>query len=116
MSTRHPDTIEFDTKTGEKLSSLFYCDPNSSWQKGSIEKNHEYIRYILPKGTSFAGLTQDDCDLIASHINSVPRPKLNNQSPYEAALGFIGKDNMDKLRIQKITLDDIDLTMRLVRK
>ena len=111
-----PDTIEFDTKTGEQLSSLFYCDPNSSWQKGSIEKNHEYIRYILPKGTSFAGLTQDDCDLIASHINSVPRPKLNNQSPYEAALGFIGKDNMDKLRIQKIPLDDIDLTMRLVRK
>ena len=29
--------------TGEKVASLFYCDPSCSWQKGSIEKNHEYI-------------------------------------------------------------------------
>lgn len=36
----------------------------------SIEKNHEYIRHILPKGTSFAGLSQDDCYTISSHINS----------------------------------------------
>ena len=34
-----------------------FSNPSCSWQKGSIEKNHEYIRYILPKGTSFAGLT-----------------------------------------------------------
>lgn len=44
-----PESIEIDFNTGEKLVSLFYCDPNCSWQKGSIEKNHEYIRYILPK-------------------------------------------------------------------
>lgn len=34
-----PESIEISTKTGEKLSSVFYCDPNSSWQKGCIEKN-----------------------------------------------------------------------------
>lgn len=45
--------------------------PNCSWQKGSLEKNHEFIRYILPKGTSFASLIQDDCFKISSHINSV---------------------------------------------
>lgn len=111
-----PLSIECSLKTGDKLSSLFYCDPNSSWQKGTIEKNHEYIRYILPKGTSFAGLSQDDCNLIASHINSVPRLSLNNQSPYEAALGFIGKNNIDKLGIQKIPVDDINLTIRLLKK
>ena len=33
-----PESIEISTKTGEKLSSVFYCDPNSSWQKGCIEK------------------------------------------------------------------------------
>ena len=111
-----PLSIECSIKTGEKLSSLFYCEPNCSWQKGSIEKNHEYIRYILPKGTSFAGLSQSDCDLIASHINSVPRLSLNNQSPYEATLGFIGKDTIQKLNIQKIPYDDIDLTIRLLKK
>ena len=111
-----PVSIEASFKTGEKLSSLFYCEPNCSWQKGCIEKNHEYIRYVLPKKTSFAGITQDDANLLASHINSVPRVSLNNRSPYEAALGFIGQDNINKLNIQLIPNDEIDLTMNLLRK
>ena len=111
-----PDSIEIDINTGEKLCSVFYCDPGSSWQKGSIEKNHEFIRYILPKGTSFASLTQDDCHKIASHINSVPRLSLNNVSPYEASLLFIGKHNINKLKIKKIDYDDIDLSYRLLKK
>ena len=111
-----PESIEFNMNTGEKISSVFYCDPNCSWQKGSIEKNHEYIRYILPKGTSFASLTQDDCYLIASHINSTPRLSLNNHSPYEASLIFLGKENINKFKIKRIDYDDINLSYRLLRK
>lgn len=111
-----PESIEFDMNTGEKICSLFYCDPNCSWQKGSIEKNHEFIRYILPKGTSFASITQDDCYLIASHINSTPRLSLNNNSPYDSILLFLGKDNINKLNIKKIDYDDIDLSYRLLIK
>ena len=111
-----PESIEFDFNTGEKLINLFYCDPNCSWQKGSIEKNHEYIRYILPKGTSFAGLSQNDCDLIASHINSVPRLSLNNFSPFDSAYLFIGKSNINKFNIKKIDNDDINLSIRLLKK
>ena len=65
-----PESIELSAINGERLSNVFFCDPNASWQKGSIEKNHEYIRYVLPKGTSFAGLTQEDCNLLASHIKT----------------------------------------------
>lgn len=111
-----PESIEIDPDTGEVLTQVFYCDPNCSWQKGSIEKNHEYIRYILPKGTSFASLSQDDCNLIASHINSTPRLSLNNHSPYDTALLFLGKDNMRKLNISKIDYDDINLTIKLLKK
>ena len=111
-----PEAIELDYEIGEKVSNVFYCDPNCSWQKGSIEKNHEYIRYILPKGTSFAGLNQNDCYLIASHINSIPRLSLNNHSPYEEAFNFIGYDNINKFHIKKIDYDDIDLTIRLLKK
>lgn len=111
-----PESIEIDLNTGEKISSVFYCDPNCSWQKGSIEKNHEYIRYILPKGTSFAGLSQEDCYLLASHINSTPRISLNNSSPYDSAFKFIGKDNINKFHIIKIDYDDIDLSPRLLKK
>lgn len=110
-----PESIEIDFNTGEKVSSVFYCEPNCSWQKGSIEKNHEYIRYILPKGTSFAGLTQEDCYLLASHINSVPRVSLNNISPFEAAYKFIGEDNINTFHITKIEYDDIDLSPRLLK-
>ena len=111
-----PESIEIDFNSGEKLCSLFYCDPSCSWQKGSIEKNHEYIRYILPKGTSFASLTQDDCYLIASHINSTPRLFLNNNTPFDLAYPFLGKDNIEKLHIKKINNDDVDLSIRLLKK
>ena len=111
-----PESIEIDFNTGEVLSKVFYCNPACSWQKGSIEKNHEYIRYILPKGTSFASLTQEDCFLIASHINSTPRLALNNHSPYDMALLFLGLDNINKFNIKKIDYDNIDLSYRLLRK
>ena len=111
-----PESIEIDYNTGEKLCSVFYCDPNCSWQKGSLEKNHEFIRYILPKGTSFASVTQEDCFKIASNINSVPRLSLNNISPYDSAFYFIGKNNIEKLQIKKIDYDDIDLSYRLLKK
>ena len=111
-----PESIEIDLNTSEKVCSLFYCDPNCSWQKGSIEKNHEYIRYALPKGTSFAGLIQEDCFLLASHINSTPRVSLNNVSPYNLVLPFIEIETINKFQIKKIENDDIDLSIRLLNK
>ena len=48
-----PNDIEFDYNTGEKLINVFYCNPYSSWKKGGIERNHEFIRYIIPKGITF---------------------------------------------------------------
>ena len=74
------DDIEMDVR-GE--SKLFFCDPNRSDQKGRIEKNHTLIRDILPKGTSFDNLTQEDINLVCSHVNSVKRVALNGKSAYE---------------------------------
>lgn len=48
---KHTMEMEYTTD-GEQRSRLFYCDPQASWQKPHVEKNHEYIRYVLPKGTS----------------------------------------------------------------
>ena len=39
------------TVFGEQRCMLFYCDPYASWQKGELEKDHEYIRYVIPKGS-----------------------------------------------------------------
>ena len=47
---------------GESRTAIYYCNPNSSWQKGMIEKNHEYIRYVIPKGQSLDLYSQADAD------------------------------------------------------
>ena len=63
---------------------LFYCDPYSSCQKAGIEKNHEYIRYVLKKGTSFDDLSWYNVAMLASHINSVARDSLDGLCPIKA--------------------------------
>ena len=48
---------------GDIRTSVYYCDPMQSGQKGRLEKNHEYIRYVIPKGTSLNAFTQEDITL-----------------------------------------------------
>ena len=55
---------------GEKRTKVFYCDPQASWQKGRLEKNHEFIRYVLPKGKNLQTFTQSDMIKLMNHINS----------------------------------------------
>ena len=64
-----PVSIEC-TKFGEIRSRVFYCDPQRSDQKGGCEVTHEFIRRVLPKGTSFDHLQQSDILRMMSHINS----------------------------------------------
>ena len=111
-----PMSIEFNLDTGEKISNVFYCDSNCSWQKGTLERNHEYIRYVLPKGTSFAGLSQDDCDKLSSHINNVPRESLNKKTPYEVFCFLNDSKILNKLNITKIPPDKVNLTKNLFKK
>lgn len=71
---------------GTKRTRVFYCDPMQSGQKGSLEENHEALRYILPKGTDLRrlGLTgQKALNLALSHINSAPVESLGGKSPVE---------------------------------
>lgn len=76
--------IEMETtETMENRMQIFYCDPMASWQKPHIEKNHEFIRYVIPKGRSMGFLTNEKVIRLMNHINSVKRNALNGKSPYE---------------------------------
>jgi IS30 family transposase len=110
----NPEAIEYEPKTGELRSHVFYCHPYSSYEKGSCEKNHEYIRYILPKGTSFADLNQDKVDLMMSHINSTKRPSIK-ASPYDYMALTYGVDVLDKLKIKKIDSNLVTLSPKLIK-
>ena len=98
------DDIEMDVR-GE--SKLFFCDPNRSDQKGRIEKNHTLIRDILPKGTSFDNLTQEDINLVCSHVNSIKRAALNGKSAYELFAFTYGEAVPKLLGISKIPAEDV---------
>ena len=98
------DDIEMDVQ-GE--SKLFFCDPNRSDQKGRIEKNHTLIRDILPKGTSFDDLTQENINLVCSHVNSVKRAALNGKSAYELFAFTYGEEIPKLLGISKIPAEDV---------
>ena len=101
---------------GTTRTSVYYCDPMMSGQKGRLEKNHEYIRYVIPKGTPLTSYTQDDMTVLMNHINSTKRPGLNDLSPYELI-----SDNdkemhllMKILGLHKIPADEVNLTRSLL--
>jgi len=106
------DDIEMDVR-GE--SKLFFCDPNRSDQKGRIEKNHTLIRDILPKGTSFDNLTQEDINLVCSHVNSVKRAALNGKSAYELFAFTYGEAVPKLLGISKIPAEDVCQSSKLLQ-
>lgn len=112
----NPSEIEFDMETGEQRTQIFYCHPSSPHEKGSCEVNHELLRRILPKGTSLDNLTQNDIDLIMSHINSYKRKKLNNISPYDMFSTIYGKETIDKLDLIKVEPNNVNLSTNLLKK
>jgi len=109
------NNIECIQSTGEYVTHLFFCDPHASSQKGSIEKNHEFIRYFLPKGSSFKNINQEDCNKIMNNINSLCRESLNNKSPYEAMLFICNEDILKLLDCHYIKPDEVNLTRNLLK-
>ena len=107
--------IECMHSTGEQVTKLFFCDPHMSCQKGMIEKNHEFIRYILPKGSSFKNITQEDCDLFMNNINSLCRDSLNGKSPYEAMLFLCDEYILKSLNCYYIKPDEVILNYSLLK-
>ena len=112
---RHPDALECSVDSMIR-TSIYYCDPMASWQKPHCEKNHEYIRKICPQGiTTFDRLTQDDVNLMMSHINSACRESLGGLSPFALAKMMLPKKLLELFHLKEIQPDDIILTPKLLK-
>lgn len=109
------ELFEVNTVTGEIRSNIFYCDPQTPSQKPHVENNHNYVRDIIPNGKSLKNLTQEDLNLMFSHINSTPRKVLNGKTPYEAFEFLYGNEMLEKLNIQKIEKDMVTLQPYLLK-
>ena len=75
--------FEKDLENDKKVSNIFFCHPYSSYEKHGVEVNHEYIRRVLPKGTSFSNLNDDIVKNLQDNINAIPRLSLDGQTPYD---------------------------------
>lgn len=109
-----PTAIEFDS-SGNRRCYLFYCDASAPYQKGSAENNHEFIRRIIPKSTSMDGFSQDQIALMMNHINSYPRKKFGDKTPYEIFKTFYGQDILKKLDVTPISPDNVILQPTLLK-
>lgn len=110
----NPSAIELDMQ-GNPRTKMFYCNASAPYQKGSCENNHEMIRRIIPKGEDIGQYTQEQINLMMSHINSYARKKLGNKSPYEIFEFQYGKELLDVFHLQKIPADEITLSPELLK-
>jgi IS30 family transposase len=93
-----------------KRTSIYYCDPGHSEQKGRIEKNHEYIRYVWPKGTTFKRLSETEVWYYNNQINNVTRQALNYKTPYLLAEFIWGEVVLEQLKCKYVAPDDVTLS------
>ena len=100
---------------GEFIAKVFFTNPYKATDKPHCERNHEFIRYIIPKGISLDFLTQEKVNLMFSHINSYVRASNKNKTPYELTVELFGEEFMNTIGIKRIPAKDVCLKPSLVR-
>src|SRR5438046_5847888 len=72
---KHRDfTVATDVK-------VYFCDPQSPWQRGSNENTNRLLRQYFPKKTDLSGYAQSELDQVALRLNQRPRKTLGFQTP-----------------------------------
>lgn len=72
--------LELTASTGVQV---YFCDPQSPWQRGTNENTNGLIRQYFPKKTCLAQYTQQELDQVAAQLNSRPGKTLKFKTPKE---------------------------------
>ncbi len=112
----NPSALETSPFSGRQRTRIFYCNPCSSWQKGHVENNHLNLRKIIPKGRTLDLFTQEDVNLMLSHLNSFARKSLNDIPAITLFDTLYGKDILEKLSIKLILPNEVRLLPELINK
>jgi IS30 family transposase len=110
--------IEFNTFHNlEKFDiKVYFTNPYRSTDKAECERNHEFIRYIIPKSKTLDGLTQEDINLMFSHITSYIRESNQNKTPFELVKERFGSEFLELIGIKHVEPNDVVLKPKLLKK
>ena len=111
----NPSAIELD-EDGYPRTKVFYCDASAPYQKGSAERNHEFIRLFIPKGEDMSPYTQEDISLMMDNINSYGRPSLGDKCPHDMFSFIYGEQVPGLLGCHKIPPKEVALKPSVFRK
>lgn len=101
--------IEID-ECGDKICSTYFTNPYKATDKPECERNHELVRYYIPKAKSLNGLTQEILDDMFSNINSYVRKSKGDRAPYDIVKTKFGKEFLDAINIRRIPNKKVKLT------
>ena len=99
--------------SGTKETSVFFCDPNAPYQKPHVENNHTLLRAVLPSSSSFDDLTQDDVNLVCSHVNAVLRKHFRGKSAFDMFTFTYSTEIAAALGISFVHPQDVNLSRSL---
>ena len=86
----------FSVKSGVEV---YFCDPQSPWQRESNENTNGLLRQYFPRRQSLAGITQAQLDEVADKLNRRPRKTLGFRTPAEKLAELI--DGLEELGAER---------------
>lgn len=111
----NPLALEFDSE-GNRRTFVFYCKTGAPYQKGSAEKNHEFIRLFIPKGKDMEPYSQKDISFMMDNINSYSRESLGDKTPHDTFSFLYGPDVLKLLGCNRIMPGEVTLNSSVFRR